>query len=217
MHITDRFAKLWVNWDATVQSRADIPDVLRSAKDEDLIELLAGASAQDRKYERDVVATEILNRLHRRHSDLPAAAAEVLRSAEAAYEAAAQGQQAIHTAEGILKAEGKAALGAEVSASAYTSLDTTKLAFEAAKQNISDVQASVSRSRIANRLAEDAVNVAEKTSDATRKASRPLEDAGHPVQAKAACDAADDMTEKAQATLAATRGDGDAEDDEDSR
>ena len=201
MHITDRFAELWSRWDERVRTRADVPSFLAQATDEDLIELLAGATGRDRKYERDVVATEIMNRLGRRHNDLPAAAAQVLSSAEAAYDAAARGQKAIHTAESILKASGETDLGIDVSASAYASLDTTKLAFEAAQQNSADVKAVVSQSRVAHRLAEDAARTADLGTDATREAARTLEDAGHLDAAQAAHDAANDIADAAQATV----------------
>lgn len=205
MHVSDRFGELWRKWDASVQERADIPGFLERATDEDLVELLAGASAVDRKYERDIVATEIVNRLGRRHRDLPAAADQVLRSAEIAYEAAAEGQRAIHTAEGILKATGEAELGEEVSASAYASLDTTRVAFEAAQKNSADVQATVSQSRLAKLLAEDAGRTAERTSDATEAAMGHLESTGHHKEAGAARRAASDMLHATGGTIAATR------------
>lgn len=207
MEITDRFAKHWQKWDGSVRDRADIPAFLRAAKDEDLIELLAGSSASaDRKYARDVIATEILNRLHKRHNDLPSAAGEVLHAAEQAYEAAADGQRAIHTAESILKASGDSALGAKVSAAAYASLDTTRLAFEAAQQNSADVQATVAQSRVANRLAEDAAMTAKEGSDATRAAAASLKDSGHDKEAKAAHKAATEIEDAAQATVDAVDG-----------
>lgn len=203
MNITDRFAELWVEWDERVRTIKDVPAYLAEAKDEDLIELLAGATGRERKYERDVVATEIMNRLGRRHNDLPAAAAQVLSSAEAAYDAAARGQKAIHTAESILKASGQTALGVDVSASAYASLDTTKLAFEAAQQNSADVQAVVSQSRVAHRLAEDAARTADRGSEATHDAARSLHESGHAEEAQAAYEAADEIAEAAQATVEA--------------
>lgn len=210
MHVSDRFGELWRKWDASVRERADIPAFLARATDEDLVELLAGASAADRKYERDIVATEIVNRLGRRHRDLPAAADQVLRSAEIAYEAAAEGQRAIHTAEGILKATGETELGAEVSASAYASLDTTRVAFEAAQKNSADVQATVSQSRIAKMLAEDAGRSAEKTADATEAAMDHLESIGHHKEASAARQAASEMLDAADDTIEATRVETDA-------
>lgn len=205
VHVTDRFAKSWDQWDKSVRTRADIPRFLKEASDEDLVELLAGASKTDRKYERDIVATEILNRLGRRHRDLPAAAAEVLESAEAAYQAAAEGQRAIHMAEGILKATGQETLGAEVSASAFASLDTTKLAFEAAQQNSADVQAAVAQSRIAREFAEASVATAEAAQKATDDAAEHLEAAGHAEAAAEARLAADRMRETAEENVAATK------------
>lgn len=205
MTVTDRFGRLWERWDGSVEDRSAIPGVLADARDEDLVELLAAGSAQDRKYERDVIATEVLNRLSRRRESLPVAAAEVLRSAEAAYDAAAEGQKAIHTAEGILKAQGDEQLGADVSASAYASLDTTRLAFEAAQQNSSDVKAAVSRSRIAGYHTQDSVDIAAKTSDATSAASEALHESGHGAEAGAAQDAANRIHSAARVARTAVR------------
>ncbi|HUR69976.1 MAG TPA: hypothetical protein VM370_12080 [Candidatus Thermoplasmatota archaeon] len=217
MDVTDRFAKLWERWDGDVGERSQIPAYLARATDEDLVELLAAASAKDRKYERDVIATEVLNRLHRRQNDLPAAAAEVLRSAHAAYEAATKGQRAIHTAEGILKAHGDEELGADVSASAYASLDTTRLAFEAAQQNSADVEAAISRSRIAQELAQDAAKTAERTGEATREAAGSLAASGHKHEAKQAQKAADEITDAANATVEALAREREAEGDDGQR
>lgn len=203
MEISDRFGRLWERWDSRVRDRSDIPLYLTEAKDEDLIELLAASAPQERKYERDIIATEILNRMRRRTTSLPSAASEVLRSAEAAYEAAAEGQKAIHTAEGILKATGEEALGAEVSATAYASLDTTKLAFEAAQQNSADVRATIAQSRVAHHLADDASHVAREASDATRAAAEPLAEAGRHKEADAAREAADKIHRATERTVAA--------------
>lgn len=211
MSITDRFAKLWEQWDGNVRHRGDVPEFLKNAKDEDLVELLAATSPTTRKYERDIIATEVLNRLHRRHHDLPNAASEVLNAAEIAYDAAAEGQRAIHAAEGILKAQGEQELGETVSAAAYASLDTTRLAFEAAQKNSADVQATVAQSRVANHLAEDAAAQAKIGSDATRAAARTLEAAGHKQEADAAHKAATQITEAAKATVDASRGELQAE------
>lgn len=203
MEITDRFARLWERWDRGVRDRSDVPGFLASAKDEDLIELLAATSPQERKYERDVVATEILNRLRKRTNDLPTAAEQVLLSAEAAYQAAVEGQKAIHTAEGLLKATGEEQLGAEVSATAYASLDTTKLALEAAQQNSADVRATIAQSRVAHQFAQDATESAREVSDAARAAAEPLAHAGRHEAAEAAIEAAERIERAAELTVAA--------------
>lgn len=213
MEITERFARMWTEWDEKAGDRKDVPHYLRGAKDEDLVELLASSSQKDRKYERDVIATEILNRLHRRHRDLPSAADAVLESAEAAYHAASAGQQAIHTAEGILKAQGDEELGTEVSASAYESLDTTKAAFEAAQRNSKDVQRTVSQSRLTHDLAKEATRTAKRASDATRDAADALAGSGHSGAAHRAQKAADKIVEKADAATQATRKEREAEGD----
>ena len=212
MEFSNRFADLWKRWDGSVRDRSEIPDYLAQATDEDLIELLAGAPVGERKYECDVVATEILNRLHRRNRALPDVADEVLRSAEAAYHAAAEGQRAIHTAESILKASGDEELGQSVSASAYASLDTTRLAFEAAQRNSSDVQAAVAQSRVARQLADDAETKARTAVDATQEARTALEQAGHPDAAAEARAAAERIADATQRTAGAVAEENDAAD-----
>lgn len=214
MEVTDRFGSLWLRWDGAVKDRSQIPAFLTEASDEDLIELLAGAPTGDRKYECDVVATEILNRLHRRNRDLPTVAEKVLRSAEVAYEAATEGQRAIHKAESILKASGEEDLGREVSASAYASLDTTRLAFEAARKNSEDVQATIAQSRATHRLADAALESASDVVDATRQAVDVLEEQGHASAAHEARRAASRIEGTAARTLDAVKDERAAEGDD---
>ena len=197
MEITDRFAQRWEAWDARVQGGEDAVLILRSAKDEDLLELLAGCSEKDRKYERDVVTTEIQNRLARRAKDHPEGAEHVFHAAYAAYEAAAKGQKAIHTAEGILKASGDTELGVSVSASATVSLDATKLAMEAAQAHVAELQSALAQSRIAERLVEDAAQAALEVAARTEKGAGRVAELGHEAEARAAREAAQRIREAA--------------------
>ena len=190
MEITDRFAQRWQTWDACVHGRADAATFLKSAKDEELLELLAGASDKDRKYERDVVATEIQNRLAQRAKEHPEGAEQVFRAAYAAYEAAAKGQKALHTAEGILKASGDMDLGVNVSASATLSLDATKLAMEAAQAHVAELQAAQAQSRIAEQLVEDAAQAALEVAAKTERGAGRVAELGHEAEARAAREAA---------------------------
>jgi hypothetical protein len=190
MEITDRFAQGWEAWDARVRGGEDAAIFLRSAKDEELLELLAGCSDKDRKYERDVVTTEIQNRLARRAKEHPEGAEQVFRAAYAAYEASAKGQKAIHTAEGILKASGDMDLGVSVSASAIVSLDATKLAMEAAQAHVAELQAAQAQSRIAERLVEDAAQAALEVAAKTERGAGRVAELGHEAEARAAREAA---------------------------
>ena len=204
MDVTDRFARQWERWDEAVRSREDAGPYLAAAKDEELVELLAGESDRDRKYERDIVATEIANRLARRNRGLPQGAEDVLRSAEAAYKAAAEGQKAIHTAEAILKASGEQELGVTVSSSAYASLDTTKLALEAAQDHASEVQAAVAQSRFAERLVQDAADVAREAAQKAGEGAARIEALGHGTQAAKAREAAEALHDAARQVDEAT-------------
>lgn len=124
--VTDaRFGKLWAGWDERIDRGESPTEVLRNSKDEDLVEVLGGESELDRKYARDIIATELLNRLRSRSTKHPAAAKVAQDSAGIARDAAQEGQEAIHHAEEILKHSGKYELGASVSASAYKSLDAS--------------------------------------------------------------------------------------------
>jgi hypothetical protein len=190
MEITDRFAERWQEWDARVHGREDAAAFLKSAKDEELLELLAGRSDKDRKYERDVVATEIQNRLARRAKEHPESAEQVFRAAYVAYEAAAKGQKAIHTAEGILKASGDVDLGVSVSSSAIASLDTTKLAMEAAQAHVAELQAAQAQSRIAEQLVEDAAQAALDAAAKADAGAGRVAELGHEAEAQAAREAA---------------------------
>ena len=190
MTFTDRFADKWLGWDARVHDREAAAAFLKAAADEDLLELLAGNSDKDRKYERDIIATEIQNRLAKRATDHPDGANEVFRAAYLAYEAAARGQRAMHTAESILKANGDPELGAAVSQAAMLSLDATRLAMKAAQQHAIELQAARAQSRIAERLAEDAEQIARDARAKAERAAARVAALGHVAEAQAARDAA---------------------------
>lgn len=190
MRLTDRFALTWTKWDERVHSPREATSFLTSAKDEELLELLAGESEKDRKYERDIVATEVINRLSRRSMELPGGATTVYRAARAAHEAAVQSQIAIHTAGGVLKAYGDDELGGAISAAAIVSLDTTKLAVDAARGHLSEVQAALAQSRVAERLIQDAAHAAIEAAVRAEQGARRVAELGKEAEAKAALDAA---------------------------
>lgn len=191
MEIRDRFAQHWLAWDERVHDRSDAVAFLRAAKDEDLLELLAAESPVDRKYARDVVTTELQNRLAGRHMAHPRGAEEVMVAAQQAYEAAADGQKAIHTAEAILKASGDLELGTSVSTAAYISLDTTKVALEAARAHAAELQSALTQSRIAERLLEDAAKAARDVLDKAAAGAKRVAELGHVAEADAARKAAE--------------------------
>lgn len=206
MEITDRFARRWLEWDEEVHDREEAGTYLRAAKDEQLLELLAGDSPTDRKYERDIVTTELQNRLVSRHVTHPRGADDVLVAAQEAYQAAADGQKAIHTAEAILKASGDMELGTSVSAAAYVSLDTTKVALEAARAHAAEIQAALTQSRIAERLIEDAAQAALDVVERAAAGAKRVAELGHLAEAKAAQEAADLIRAAAEVAAKKLRG-----------
>lgn len=181
-----RFGKLWATWDERVASGQAPADILREAKDEDLVELLAGESTSDRTYARDVIGTELLNRLRRRSLRHPAEATAAVETAQTAHEAARDGQEAIHRAEGILKDSGQWDLGASVSASAYRSLDATQAAFDAAKDSAESLQKSLVQSRVGNELAEEAARTADEGRAITEDIETEMERLGRGPEGRAA-------------------------------
>lgn len=184
-----RFGKHWVAWDARIAKGEPPKEFLRDAKDEDLLELLGGESSKDRKYERDIIVTELLNRLRTRSTQQPAAASAAVESAQNAHEAAQEGQEAIHRAEGILKGSGEWDLGASVSASAYRSLDATQAAFTAAKDSAQSLQKSLGQSRVGGELAEEAARTAEEGREITEQIEGKMESLGRGEEGRAAGEA----------------------------
>lgn len=171
METSNRFAKLWEAWDARIDGGESRVSFLNAAKDEELIELLAGESARNRRIERDVIATEILNRMHRRNTSFPGGADAVVAAAEGAQRAAEAGQAAIHASEALLHAAGEHALGQSVSESAYESLDLTKVALEAAQDHASDVQTNLAQSRLGTEAIAQRHADAEAAADAAARAA----------------------------------------------
>lgn len=191
-----RFGKLWTEWDTRVDRGESPTDILRNAKDEDLVEVLGGESVKDRKYARDVIATELLNRLRSRSTKHPAAAKAAEASAKVAHDAAKDGQEAIHEAEELLKGSGQQELGASVSTSAYASLDSSKAAFEAAREHSDSLHQTLNQSRAGGDLTRDAARAAQEGSDVTRELGEQMKSIGKEREGKAA----DQAGRKIQAT-----------------
>lgn len=186
MHDGARFGKLWTDWDARVDRGETPAEILRDAKDEDLVEVLGGESGRDRKYARDIIATELLNRLHFRSRKHPATARAAQDSAKVAHDAAVDGQEAIHRAEGLLKDSGQEELGASVSASAYASLDASKAAFDAAREHSDSLHQTLAQSRAGGDLADDAVDAAREARDITRDLGDQMKSIGKSREGEAA-------------------------------
>lgn len=187
--MNSRFGKTWAEWDKRVDNGEAPASILRDAKDEDLVEVLGGESPSDRRYVRDIIATELLNRLRSR-SKHPAAAESAANSALRARDAAEEGQEAIHRAERLLKASGQVELGSAVSASAYASLDASQEAFKAARDHAESLQQTLAQSRAGGQLAEDAARAAETGTDITRDLGAKMESIGRAKEGRAATAAA---------------------------
>lgn len=205
-----RFGRLWATWDARIREGQSPQDILRSAKDEDLVEILAGESTRDRKYARDIIATEILNRMRVRSTTQHAGASDVEASARAAHEVAQDSQEAIHLAEGILKASGEFPLGAAVSASADASLQATEAAFDSAKVHAEALHRTLAQSRAGAELAAEAAEIADEGREITRDLEETMTALGRGEEGRAASAAA-----RAIQKAADTSAEGSAEHDAD--
>lgn len=193
----DRHMDFWDHWNQHLLRKDDPIPLLERASDEELVELLGSDAFSHGGYERALVSTEILNRLARRQTDLPSGAVDALRSARGAFTAALKGQRPLHAAERILEASGERRLGRDVSATAATSLDAAKLAFEAAQEHASDVQATQAQTRVSEGLTQDAADAAKLGRTTTEGLETRMAVGGHQKEGKAADDAALDMLDAA--------------------
>lgn len=211
MEDSSRFGKQWKEWDARIDKGESPVEILRGSKDEDLVEVLGGESGVvDRRYARDVIATELLNRLRARSVKHPASAKAAQDSAKLAHDAAKEGQGRIHRAEGLLKRSGQHELGAAVSASAYKSLDASKAALDATKEHAVSLDASLSQSRGASELADEAAKVAGEGRKITRKLGEKMESMGRGQEGRDAADASTAIKKSADQLVT----DSDTDDDE---
>lgn len=197
MDLTHRFVETWGDWDAQVHDAREATAFLRSAKDETLLELLAGESDQPRNHERDIISTEIANRLTRRSVELPGGATDVYHAARVAYEAAAKSQIAILTAGGLLKAHGDDELGTSIAGAAIVTLDTTRAAMDAARKHLADLQAALAQSRVAERLIEDAAHAALEAAIKAEQGAAKVAQLGRVREAAAARQAAFELHQAA--------------------
>lgn len=191
-----RFGKLWSAWDKRVAGGETPRGILKSAKDEELIELLAGESRRDRKFARDMISREISSRLRARSATQHPGARDVEASARAAHELAQDSQEAIHHAEGILKASGKPGdfeLGAAVSASADASLHATQAAFDSAKIQAEALHETLAQSRVGAALAAEAAHVADEGREITRALEQSMTSMGRGKEGRAASEASRDI------------------------
>lgn len=130
-----RFENRWRRWDDAIREGKQPTEFLPQISDDSLVELLAGGDIRARRYEMDIVATEILNRLRRTREGLHQAAIaatvgidNVDRAAHRALNAVKRSESAIldHLAErnDVVANEPEAA-GAAVSAAQETAEKVT--------------------------------------------------------------------------------------------
>ncbi len=108
---------------------------------------------------------------------------------ESAHRAAQEGQEAIHHAEGILKATGLRELGTAVSASADESLKATEAAFDSARIHTEALGDPLAQSRLGGELAREAAHKAEEGRDITSDLERTMAEIGRGKEGRAASEA----------------------------
>lgn len=197
--------EFWEKWLRHLETSDDAARLISLANDEDLVALLSTPSVNESQIDRDTIAAELMRRLARRETDLPSGALDVLRSARAAYSAAIRAQRPMSAAQAILHAEGARDIGRSVSASATSSLATTKVAYEAAQEHAKDVQTTMAQTRVSETLAGDAAETATRGSDATRDLETLLKEGGHAKEGREADEAARDVATTAQTAKALAR------------
>lgn len=93
-----RFEGTWRAWDAHARAGERAVDLLLRLSDESLIELLASAG-DGRRYERNLIATEILNRMRWLRRELSETASLADEAVEESRRAAAAAAQSVHESE----------------------------------------------------------------------------------------------------------------------
>ena len=86
-----RFERLWVEWDRLIEAGRNPVDLLRELLDDDILRLLA-SGGDARRYEHDILMTELHNRLVRAQRELDAATEAVVLVNERIREHIAKGQ-----------------------------------------------------------------------------------------------------------------------------
>lgn len=109
----NRFARAWNEWDEGVEEGKQPTDMLAELPSEKIMQLLAGAG-RERRYERDILATEAMNRLakaRRRVEGSTKEVADLVRSLED------QGEKTRHdvhaTEEVVARLQGSESLGVD--------------------------------------------------------------------------------------------------------
>lgn len=107
----NRFERAWAEWDDKLEDGKEPPELLAELPSEKILQLLAGAG-KERRYERDLLATEAMNRLGRARRGLDEAADEV---AELVKDVEAKGEKVrenVHdTEEVVARLQGSEKLG----------------------------------------------------------------------------------------------------------
>lgn len=97
----NRFERVWNEWDAAVEKGKEPRELLSEFSSEKIMQLLAGAG-NERRYERDILATEAMNRLVKARRRIEESTQEV---ADLVHEVQEQGQKTredVHATEDVV-------------------------------------------------------------------------------------------------------------------
>lgn len=112
-HTTNRFERSWEEWDERIGDGAQPREMLADLSSEKIMQLLAGAGSE-RRYERDILATEVMNRLVRARHNVDDSMENV---ADLLGDVQSQGQRTredVHkTEEVVARLQGSEALGTD--------------------------------------------------------------------------------------------------------
>lgn len=109
----NRFARAWNEWDDRIEEGKKPGEMLSDFSSEKIMRLLAGAG-KERRYERDILATEAMNRLIKARHRIEGSTREVSDLVQDVQEQAQKTRESVHdTEEVVARLQGNEALGVQ--------------------------------------------------------------------------------------------------------
>lgn len=98
----NRFARAWSEWDAGLEEGKQPQEMISELPSEKIMQLLAGAG-NERRYERDILATEAMNRLVKARQRIENSTSEVAELIHDVEEQADKTRRDVHATEAVVK------------------------------------------------------------------------------------------------------------------
>lgn len=158
-----RYRRLWERWDGAVAAGRRPHEFLQEVSDESLIELLAGATEQ-RQYERDLIATELKNRMVRLHKAMKRATDEVVATVNLLTDAVLDAEDIVHGVETAAEAhrqgipEANEDLLAEAAHEASATIENVALRTDHAGEKSKELEAATRELRANRRWGDEGLD-----------------------------------------------------------